>query len=186
MSDQQASVTTDDRSDEPRIPYERYQAAVERGKNAEKQLQELQAWREEFENRDKSESEKERVKREEAERRAQEAESRLVSMERSGWIRAEASRSGFDDPDDAVAFINAGQIESPEEAARAVKDLAKRKPRLLREAPQTPPIGQVVANGQPVQAGGQQQQELDPAGVALLKQLEAAQATGWTSVPATE
>lgn len=186
MSDQQVPAATDSRPDEPRIPYERYQAAVERGKNAEKQLSEMQERLEELESRDKSELEKERAKREQFERQAQEMADRLTRVERSGWIRSAAADAGFDDPDDAVAFIAAGEIESADDAAKAVKTLAKRKPRLLREAPQTPPIGQVVANGQPVQAGGQQQQELDPAGVALLKQLEAAQATGWTSVPATE
>lgn len=165
---------------EQTVPYTRFAEVNQTAKAAQKQLLEMRERLEELENRDKSELERERAKREQFERQALEMSERLSRVERSGWIRAAAAEAGFDDPDDAVAFIGAGDVESPDDAEKAVKRLAKRKPKLLRDTqPTQPPIGQVVQNGQPVQAG--QQPEIDPAALQLLEQVKAAQASGWTS-----
>lgn len=170
---------------EQTVPYSRFAQVNETAKAAQKQLQEMQDRLEELESRDKSELERERSKRTQFEQQAAEMATRLERVERSGWIRSAAAVANFEDPDDAVAFISTQAVESAEDAEKAVKALAKRKPKLLREQQPSPQIGQVVHNGVPVPPGGQQPQqpEIDPAAQALLAQVQAAQAAGWTSSP---
>lgn len=168
---------------EQTVPYSRFAEVNQTAKQAQQQLKEMQDRLEELENRDKSELERERSKRTQFEQQASELSARLERMERSGWIRSAAAAAGFEDPDDAVAFIPSDSIESSDDAAKAVKDLAKRKPKLLRDTtPTQPQVGQVLQNGQPVTAG-KSEPEIDPASLELLKQVQAAQASGWTSSP---
>lgn len=184
MADQAPDTTAPAVADTPAeqtVPYSRFAEVNQTAKAAQKQLEEMQSRLEELESRDKSELERERSKREQFEQQARELSARMEKVERSGWIRSAAAALNFDDPDDAVAFISTAEIGSREDAEKAVNKLAKRKPKLLRDASPSPAIGQVLANGQPVQADGQKQ--TDPAAEALLAQITAAQASGWTSVP---
>ncbi len=180
MSDTPAPEVTPVEPSEQTVPYHRFKEANDRAKAASTQLTELQARLDEIENQGKSELERERSKRTEYEKQAGELSARIQNMERSGWIRTAALAAGFEDPDDAVAFISASSVESDADAEKAVKALAKRKPKLLRdEKPAPPQIGQVLQNGQVPQPG--QTVEIDPASLELLKQVQAAQASGWTS-----
>lgn len=189
MSDQPAAAAPAPAAEpaappEQTVPYSRFAEVNQTAKAAQKQLQEMQERLEELESRDKSELERERSKRTQFEQQAAEMASRLEQVERSGWIRSAAAVANFEDPDDAVAFISTQAVESAEDAEKAVKALAKRKPKLLREQQPSPQIGQVVHNGVPVQPGTQPAQpEIDPAAQALLAQVQAAQAAGWTSSP---
>lgn len=176
-----AATTAAQPAGEQTVPYSRFAEVNQTAKQAQKQLEEMQSRLEELENRDKSELERERSKRETFERQATEMQARLERVERSNWLRSAALAAGFDDPDDAVAFISTDSVESDADAEKAVAKLAKRKPRLLRETSAPTQIGQVLQNGQPVQAGGKQEPEIDPASAALLEQIKAAQSSGWTS-----
>jgi hypothetical protein len=171
--------------EETTVPYSRFAEVNQAAKDREKQLQEMASRLEELENRDKSELERERAKRETFEKQAADMAARLERVERSNWIRSAAAAAGFEDPDDAVAFISTDSVESDTDAEKAVAKLAKRKPRLLREQTPAANIGQVVQNGQPI---GQQQatQPEDPAALALLEQVKAAQSSGWTSTTIDE
>lgn len=172
---------------EPAAPTDRPEeniVAEERRKRqkAEREINQLTARLEELENRDKSELERERSKREQFERQATEASQRLERLERGGWIRSAAAAAGFDDPEDAVAFIASEDVETAADAEKAVARLAKRKPRLLRDT--TPPqIGQVVQNGRQATQQQSGEQAISPEAEALLEQVKAAQAAGWTSTP---
>lgn len=120
---------------------------------AEKEAKELRARLEELEDRDKSETERERKAREKAEARVAELEQTLTKTQRSNLVRSAASKAGFDDPEDAVVFLASKDIEDAADAERAVKALAKDKPRLLKnQGDDVPPeIGKVVENGRTVE-----------------------------------
>jgi DNA repair exonuclease SbcCD ATPase subunit len=163
------------------VPYERFQQVNQQAKEAKQQLEDLRGRLEELETRDQSEVERERAKREQYESRSRELEQRLTVMERSSWLRSAAADAGFDDPEDAVAFINPSSVESEDEAERAVKKLAKRKPKLLRDTSPAPQIGQVLANGQRVDPNAPQR---DQDAEAFMAQIRAAQdEDGWQSIP---
>jgi predicted phage tail protein len=163
------------------VPYDRFQQVNQKARDAEKQIESLTARLEELETRDQSEVERERNKREQFESKSRELEQRLAVMERSTWLRSAAADAGFDDPEDAVAFINPASVESEDEAERAVKKLAKRKPKLLRDTSPTPQIGQVLANGQRVDPAAAQR---DENAEAFMSQIRAAQdEDGWQSIP---
>ncbi len=86
-----------------------------------------------------------------AEKRAEETERNLIRSTRSSLVTAAASAVGFDDPSDALRFsefVDLDSIEDAADAERAVKKLAKAKPRLLKDRdPKLP--GRVLENGQP-------------------------------------
>lgn len=163
------------------VPYDRFQQVNEKAKAAQQELDEMKSRLEELESRDQSELERERKQREKYETAATEMQQRLERMERSSWIRSAAAEAGFDDPEDAVAFISPGAVESAEQAEKEVKRLAKRKPKLLRDSSPAPPIGQVLANGQRVDPNAQQR---DEHAEQFAAQIRAAQDTdGWQSIP---
>lgn len=163
------------------VPYDRFAQVNEQKAAAQQQLEEMQQRLQELEDRDKSELDKERSKREQFEQQATEMSQQLQRMERSAWLRSAAAEAGFDDPEDAVAFINPGSVDSAEAAEKEVKKLAKRKPKLLRETTAAPQIGQVLANGQRVDASSPQ---ADENAKAFAAQIAAAQETdGWQSIP---
>lgn len=174
-------ATTEQAQEARTVPYERFQQVNEAAKTARTQLEEMQQRLQELEDRDKSELDRERSKREQLEKQASDAMQRLTVMERSSWLRSAAAEAGFDDPEDAVAFINPSSIESAEQAEKEVKRLAKRKPKLLRDSSPAPQIGQVLANGQRVDAS---QQQRDESSEQFMAQIRAAQdSEGWQSIP---
>jgi DNA repair exonuclease SbcCD ATPase subunit len=153
---------------EETIPYERFQQAnrkakeaADRAKEAEKRAQELQAAMEEREQQGLPELEQLRKQVDKAEKRAQEAERRAEEQERrvqrgqrERWVTAAAQNQNFADPSDASAFLNLDDIEDEKDAERAVKRLAGSKKHLLKpDEPQLP--GRVLSNGQRVTADGQ-------------------------------
>jgi hypothetical protein len=169
------------------VPYGRFAEVNKQAKAAKEQLTTLSQRLEELEGRDQSELQKERQKRERFEREASELAARVTTIERQGWLREAARDLKFDDPDDATAFIDTKDVDDPDDAVQAVKDLAKRKPRLLKTEPPESKIGQVMQNGQQVRPQAQQAQQsqgLDPQAADFLAQLEhAKRATGWQSLP---
>jgi colicin import membrane protein len=148
--------------EDQRVPYERFQQANKKAKEAadrakalEKQMSDLQAQMEERESAGLPELERERKAREAAEKRLAEAEQRAEETERKvhlanaqSWISKAAQDAGFEDSEDAILRVDASEIESPQDAERAVKRLAKEKPRLLKQEDRKLP-GQVLKNGQP-------------------------------------
>lgn len=148
---------------EQTVPYERFQQANSKAKEAaaratalEKSVAELTAAMEERENAglpelDRMRKDMERLSKraEEAEKAKAESDTKLARSAKERWVIAAAS--GFNDASDAVAFVDLDSIEDDKDAERAVKALAKKKPHLLKaEDPKLP--GQVLANGQPVSA----------------------------------
>jgi hypothetical protein len=133
------------------VPYERFKAANERAKKLEQDMQALSARLEEREAAELSELEREKKAREKAEGQVSELDGKVKSLERGGWVRSAATKHGFNDPSDALAFTDLGTIEDEKSADRAVKSLAGSKPHLLKPADPTPPaIGRVLEGGQPV------------------------------------
>lgn len=164
--------------EEPRertIPYDRFQEVNKRAKEMEREVAELREWREQQEAANLSAQEREQKARERAERKAVEAEQKLQRLERSSYVRSVAQRLEFQDPDDAVALVDLGAADDERSAERLVRDLAKRKPHLLRpKQPGPPQIGQVLENGSPVQGQNAQQTEdpRDMLGQGLLEALQ--------------
>jgi chromosome segregation ATPase len=145
--------------DDQRVPYERFQQANKKAKEAadrskalEKDLADLRAQMEERETAGLPELDRERKRAEqlekraaEAEQRAQDTENRLNRSQRERWVTAAAK--DFTDPEDASAFVNLDEIEDEKDAERAVKGLAKRKPHLLKAEDRQLP-GRVLRDGQ--------------------------------------
>ena len=130
-------------------------AADAKAKQLERQITELQQSMEERESAGLPELEqmkRQMQKLEEraaaAERERDETKSEAQTIRAQGWISAAARDANFEDPEDAVLRISAADIESPEEAEREVKKLAKAKPRLVKQDDPALP-GQVLRNGQP-------------------------------------
>jgi hypothetical protein len=149
-------------ADDQRVPYERFQQAnkkakesADRAKELEQQIADLQASMEERETAGLPDLERERKAREtaekrlaDAEKRAQDADRSLARSQRERWVTAAAKE--FADPSDASAFVDLDDIEDERDAERAVKDLAKNKPHLLK-APEVPKLpGKILEDGQHV------------------------------------
>lgn len=108
-------------------------------KDADKALRELQAWKQEQEDRGKSETDRLRAEAERARQAAQDADARVAAANER-VIRAEvtlaAQRHRFADPDDAWALIDRSKLALDESgtvsgAEEAVKALADKKPHLV-------------------------------------------------------
>jgi hypothetical protein len=151
--------------EEQRVPYERFQQAnkkakdaAERAKALEKDLADLRAQFEEREQaglpeleRLKKDMERAQKRADEAEQRAADADARVQRTQRERWITAAAK--DFADPADAVAFLNLDEIEDEKDAERAVKRLAGQKKHLLKaEEPKLP--GKVLKGGRPATEEG--------------------------------
>lgn len=154
--------TETETSDEPRLSGAAAQSALKKERKAraeaEKRAKDLEARFKRLEDAEKTETERlrselEDLKREQEQERAR-VERERVERERSDRVRRAARE--FDDPDDAVAILSArgdlDDIEDDRDAERAVKALAKEKPRLLKQ--QSPPsaVEQVLQNGVPTPA----------------------------------
>jgi DNA repair exonuclease SbcCD ATPase subunit len=169
MSDvpaEQAAEATPEAPAERTVPYDRFAEVNRKAKEKDDQLKALTDRLEELEAQGKSESEQERLKREKAEAKLAEMQAdlqsrdeRLNRMEKSGWVRNAAAQAGFANPDDAVAFADLDGLEEAKDADKAIKDLAKQRPYLLRQETPGQQLGQVVTDGRP----GAPPQQLDPA-----------------------
>lgn len=142
-----------------KVPYERFEEVNNRAKEASRELEELRAKLIEFEDRDKSEVERERAARERAETQLGELMGKVTSLEKGAWVRSAAAELGFHDPEDAVTHLYSqlGGLEDQREAKRLVKRLAESKPHLHQKEEkkqERPPISRVFAGEQT----GQQQQ----------------------------
>ncbi len=154
------SETTTTEAEEQRVPYERFQKAnlkakeaADRASKLEREIADLRAQFEERESAGLPELERERKRAEqlekraaEAEKRAEETERNLSRAQRERWAAQAASALNFVDPDDAARYLDLDDIEDADQAERAVKRVAKAKPHLLRgEEPKLP--GRVLENG---------------------------------------
>jgi hypothetical protein len=153
--------TTTAETEEQRVPYERFQQANKKAKEAADRAKalegELQKIREDLADRDeKGLPELDQMKRrlesaekraQEAEQRATETESKATRMQRERLVTQAASKQNFIDPDDAARYIDLDDIEDADAAERAVKRVAKAKKHLIKlDEPVIP--GQVLQNGQ--------------------------------------
>lgn len=144
-----------DEPEEPRIPRSRLNEESAKRKEAERQLAEMRARVEEIESAGLSEAEQAKKRAQQLEERLREAEkaaeertAEAARVRAEQWISTAAATAGFEDPEDAVLRIKAGEIESPEDAERAVKRLLKnpKSQRFLKqEDPKLP--GRVLENG---------------------------------------
>ena len=196
----QTEVTeTETTAEDQRVPYERFQQAnkkakeaADRAKTLEREMADLRTQMEERENAGLPDLERERKRAEqlerraaEAEKRAQETEQKLARSQRERLISAAASAANFADPTDASAFVDLDDIEDDKDAERAVKQLAKRKPHLLKPE-ETKLPGKVLSNGaktterQHGQPGFDKQAEAEAVGQALGEFLKSRQSTGIT------
>lgn len=159
-----AAKTTEE---DQRVPYERFdqvnkkaKAADDRAKAAEKRAADLEAEIAERESAGLPELEQLKKRLEKAEKDAEQRVSDAVDQAKAQakaerLVIAAASRAGFDDPDDVFRFpehVDVSLIEDSEDAEKAVKRLAKAKPKLLKDTEQHLP-GKVLANGQPAPKG---------------------------------
>jgi hypothetical protein len=164
----------DGSTDDQRVPYERFQQANAKAKEAaekaialEQQLSEFKAQLQEREEAGLPELERERKRAEALEKRIADAETRAEKAERSvqtakreQWVAAAAAAQNFANPARAARLIdNLDNIEDAEQAERAVKRLAKSDSYLVK--PETTPLpGRVLQDGKPVT--GKDGEELDP------------------------
>lgn len=174
MSDQTEDTGTpegeqDGTTEEQRVPYERFQQANTKAKEAaekasalEKQLNEFKAQLQEREEAGLPELERERKRAEALEKRIADAEKRAEAAERSvqttkreQWIAAAAAAQNFANPARAARLIdNLDSIEDPDQAERAVKRLAKSDSYLIKQD-SAPLPGRVLENGKAPAKGDQ-------------------------------
>jgi predicted RNase H-like nuclease (RuvC/YqgF family) len=192
--DDQADDSKDTRSYTDRtVPYSRFREVNAENKRLKQQVEQFGGRLEELETRDQTELQRERNKRQQYERELSEMQERATRIERSGWLRDAAREAKFMDPEDAIAQIGTGEVEDYDDAITAVKQLAKRKPYMVRQEAAGPKVGEVMRDGR--RQDGQRAQQ-DPrrnapadAGMnseqhAFLDQLRQAQENaGWQSVP---
>lgn len=164
MSEQQTppegTEEKETKTEDQKVPYSRFDEVNKARKELEDQLESMRNKLVEFEDRDKSEVERERAARERAESQLGELLGKVTSMEKGAWVRAAAASMKFHDPEDAVAHLKdkLGGLEDEREAKRLVEKLAKNKEHLVQkevrkerpsftrqygnEGPQTQPNGQ--------------------------------------------
>jgi DNA repair exonuclease SbcCD ATPase subunit len=153
----------EEKEDDQRVPYDRFQKvnqkakeAADRAAKAEKDLAEIRSQLEEREQQGLPELEQMKKRLDQAEKARQDAESKAEKLEaetvkatRKGWIAAAAQEQNFIYPS-AVANldeVDLSQVESEEDAARVVKKVAKKYPKLIAdEEPMLP--GKVLSGGQ--------------------------------------
>jgi multidrug efflux pump subunit AcrA (membrane-fusion protein) len=150
------------KGDDKTVPLAELQAERRKRQDLEQRLQSLEAEREEARQAELSEAERLREQLSKAEARADKAEADLVKGERSRWIVDAAVEAGFDKPSAAARLIDDLEgIDSVDAAKRAVKDVAKEYPGLLRENGKGgPKLEQVLKDGQPPTGGDAGDEEL--------------------------
>jgi hypothetical protein len=151
----------DGKQEEQRVPYERFQQVNQQAKDAkekaaklESDLADIRSQMEEREQQGLPELDQLRKRLEKAEQRAEQAEQErekalgeAANVRRERWVTAAAAAQNFIDPDDAVRYVDLSEVESIEDAERAVKRVAKQKQHLIRdEEPKLP--GRVLRDGQ--------------------------------------
>lgn len=147
--------------EDQRVPYERFQAvntkakeAAERATKLEAELADIRAQLEEREHAGLPELEQLKKALERAEKMAAEADDRATQFEREAtnsrkeqWVTAAAQDAKFIYPDLAAREVNLDEIETKDDAERAVKRIAKARPKLIAEDdPKLP--GRVLRDGQ--------------------------------------
>jgi hypothetical protein len=141
-----------------KVPYERFEEVNNRAKKASQELEELRSKLIEFEDRDKSEVERERAARERAESQLSDLMGKVTSLEKGAWVRSAAAELGFHDPEDAVTHLysDLGRLEDQREAKRLVKQLASTKKHLVeqKDEQRPTPVSRVFA-GEQTQPNGQ-------------------------------
>jgi tRNA nucleotidyltransferase/poly(A) polymerase len=170
--------------EEQRVPYERFQQANKKAKEAadrakalERDMADLRAQIAERDEKGLPELDQLKRRLEQAEKRAQDAETKAGEFEqqvtnarRERWITAAAQSQGFEDPDDATRYVDVGDIESAEDAERAVKRVARSKKYLLKsEEPVLP--GKVLNGGRQTGKDGEKADELPPEALVLAEGL---------------
>jgi hypothetical protein len=183
-NDQQDEAGKDGQGGEDqRIPYQRFEEVNKRARQAEKELADLRSKILEFEDRDKSEVDRERSARQRAESQLAELTGKVTSLEKGSWVRSVAAELNFHDPEDAVQHLRdqLGGLEDQTDARRLVRNLAKSKKHLIREEKKEdgrPSIGQMFS-GQAVQqqqggANGQQPQRASAQQIAAEREAQLA------------
>lgn len=167
--------------EDQRIPYQRFEEVNKRARQAEKELSDLRSKILEFEDRDKSEVDRERSARQRAEAQLAELTGKVTSLEKGSWVRSVAAELNFHDPEDAVQHLRdqLGGMEDQTDARRLVRNLAKTKKHLIREEKkeERPSLGQMFT-GQAVQqqqgANGQQPQRVSAQQLAAEREAQLA------------
>ena len=137
-------------SDGQRVPLDRFRAVTDENKNLRERLDALEVEKHDREQADLTEVERERQARELAEEQLATAQARAETLERSQWVKDAAMNAGFADPEDAALLVKISELQGAEDAAQAVKDLAERKPHLIRKTDDGPrPMGSPL-NAPPV------------------------------------
>ncbi len=158
---EEGKQTEKDATQDQVIPYARFDEVNKRAKQAEQDLSDMRSKIIEFEDRDKSEVDRERAARERAESQLGELMGKVTSLEKGAWVRSAAAELNFHDPEDAVMHLQGdlGKLEDAREAKRLVRKLAESREHLVRQEKKNerPSIGRVFT-GQQYENGGQQQQ----------------------------
>lgn len=160
-----------------KVPYERFEEVNSRAKKAEDELASLRDKLIEFEDRDKSEVERERAARERAESQLTDLVGKVTALEKGAWVRSAAAELAFHDPEDAVTYLYSklAGVEDEREAKRLVKKLAENKKHLVRgeHKQERPTLSRVFGNEQQQQNG--QQQAQNPAQAAAQAEMKFAE-----------
>lgn len=164
--------------EDQRIPYSRFEEVNKRAKDAEQKLAELNDKLLEFEDRDKSEVERERNARTRAESQLNDLMGKVTALEKGAWVRSAAAELNFHDPEDAMSLLRdklAG-LEDERDAKRLVQSIAKAKKHLVREekANERPSLSQVFS-GQNVGQQAQNGQARTPQQQAAERELKFAE-----------
>lgn len=163
---EETTTETTETTEDQRVPYERFQQANTKAREAsekaaklEKDLAKLQRQMEEREEQGLPELDQLKKRLDAAEKQRQEAESRAEQAEKDRersrkerWVLQAAAEANFADPDDATRFVDLDEIDDTDSAARAVKQLAKKKGHLVK-AEETQLPGKVLDNGQRTENG---------------------------------
>lgn len=120
--------------EEQRVPYDRFKQVNDERAALATQVEELAAWKKQQEEAQLSEQERLQAQHTEAVARAEAAEQRALTLERSQWVTAAARTAGFADPADAALAVNLGEVEDEQAAKQAVEKLAVDKPHWLSQA----------------------------------------------------
>jgi hypothetical protein len=122
-----------------------------------KKTQALEARIKQFEQEKMSEVERLQAERDEARAEAEAERTKSLNAERSGLVRAAASKVKFADPEDAVAFADLSEIDDKAAAERFVKSLANRKPHLIAKEQAPGELQRVLRDGLPTDGSPVQQ-----------------------------
>jgi hypothetical protein len=137
--------------DNKTVPLAELQAERRKRQDLEQRLTSLEAEREEARQAELTEVDRLKEQLSQQTARAEKAEQAVAKSQRSGWVTDAAVKAGFEKPGAAAKLIDdLDGIDSAEAAERAVKDIAKEYPGLLRETNGGgPKLEQVLKDGKP-------------------------------------